>query len=53
MTQTEHIGNLILSLRIGEPLRIGDVVITILCQKSRGNFSVAVEAPKEVRISRE
>ncbi len=90
MTQTEPIGNLILSLKIGEPVQVGDavftiqsihpelpivvlhveapnnypiwigqpanlapdVIFTILHQKSAGNFSVAVEAPKSVEIRR-
>ncbi len=50
--ETDRVTNLVLAIRLGEPLQVGDVTFTILEAKSRTNFRVAVEAPKSVKVSR-
>lgn len=47
-----NLGNLVLALKLGEPLQVGEATITILKQKSPTVFEVAIQAPREIPITR-
>jgi carbon storage regulator len=44
---------LILTRKIGEKILIGDGITVVVCQVSRGEVRLGIEAPADVRILRE
>lgn len=45
-------GHLVVTIRQGEPLRVGECLITLLEVRGPGRVKVAVDAPKDVPIHR-
>ena len=50
---TERVGNLIISLRQGEAVKIGDALVRLLWISSARQIKISIAAPVDVAITRQ